>query len=196
MTDDNTESIVDSGKIVNDTENRMRLSIHIDELVKKALDILYEKDEHLIFNQPLTEQDNSESGLGHHVGERAIVFRFAHYLQCLLSKDQLLSSYDLDCEYNRNGASVKSLESFPNGTYPDVIIHKRGSNDENLLVIEFKTYWNRNQYKDQKKITEFTSLEGKYRFLCGYTICIEKSREKCKIDKYPKTIVKTSMKGR
>ena len=196
MTDDNSGSIADSGEALSDTENRMALSAKIDALVNSALDTLYENDKHLIFNEPTSEKTNIETGVGHHVGERAIVFRFAHYLQCLLSKDETLSTYDLDCEYNRNGASAKSLKSFPNGTYPDVILHKRGSNEGNLLVIEFKTYWNRNPKNDQKKIDEFTDSSGKYRFLCGYTICIERSREKCKIDKYPKTIVKTSMKGR
>ena len=41
--------------------------------------------------------------------------------------------------------STKKLPSFPNGTFPDEILYKRGSNDNNILVMEFKTYWNKDQ---------------------------------------------------
>lgn len=49
-------------------------------------------------------------------------------------------SDDLDSEYNRNKADKKFLPSWKSGCYPDIIIHKRGSNDDNFLVIEFKTW--------------------------------------------------------
>ena len=130
----------------------------------------------------------------HHVGERAIVFRFAHYLQNFIDKEETFKSYNLDCEYNRNGLKNKSLPSFPNGTYPDVILHKRGSNDKNLLVMEFKTYWNKNQSDDRIKIQEFTDQKGNYKFLYGITVLITKKICDCKIvgfidgDSYPDII--------
>lgn len=153
----------------------------LNVLISKALDMLYLKDEHLIVNRPLTNFGQDEI---HHVGERAIVFRFAHYLQNLVEQDDIFSKYDLDCEYNRNGVSNKKLPSFPNGTYPDVILHKRGSNDYNLLVMEFKTYWNKNQVDDCRKICEFTSLSGKYAFHYGMTVLIAKSRGKVVCEGY------------
>lgn len=164
-------------------DNRAELVSRIDALVLEALNRLYEKDHYLICNKP--SASGRSLGNGHHVGERAIVFRFALYLQNLLS-DDMFSGYNLDCEYNRNGTRSKSLPSFKNGTYPDVILHKRGRNDGNLLVIEFKTYWNSNQEKDRKKIEEFTSPDGNYRFLRGYTILIGINRDDCIIDTFPK----------
>ncbi len=149
--------------------------------VEMALDTVYEKDHHLILNGAATGGGRDDH---HHVGERSIVFRFAHNLQNLLDKDDIFSDYQLDCEYNRNGVLVKSLPSFPNGVYPDVILHKRGRNDSNLLVVELKTYWNRNQIKDKKKLREFTKKTGEYAFVLGMTICVETERNRVHICRF------------
>lgn len=149
----------------------------LDCLIHEALDMLYEKDMHLIMNRAVNDHGRDEK---HHVGERSIVFRFAHYLQNLIDNQPALSGYDLDCEYNRNGAACKALPSFPNGTYPDVIIHKRGSNEHNLIVIEFKTYWNRDTLNDQRKLYEFTDPNGQYKFDKGISILLGKKREQVK----------------
>ena len=153
----------------------------ISGLVNSALDEVYAKDLHLIDNSPifLTEVDGK-----HYVGERSIVFRFAHYLQNLIDNDGTYASYNLDCEYNRNGVETKNLPQSPNGTFPDVILHKRGSNDHNITVLEFKTHWNKNQADDKRKIREFTDGSGAYHFHSGATILIAKSRDKVKIDWY------------
>ena len=162
---------------ISDEELIERLMKYVD----LSLDTVYEKDLHLILNKAGTGAGKDEH---HHVGERSIVFRFAHYLQNLLDKDDILSRYHLDCEYNRNGALVKSLPSFPNGVYPDVILHKRGKNDSNLMVIEIKTHWNRKQSTDKSKIREFTEKSGKYAFVLGMTILVEKKRDLVHICKY------------
>ena len=85
---------------------------------------------------------NAEVDGKHYVGERAIVFRFAHYLLSNIERMNVDPDLSLDCEYNRNGCLDKALPSFPRGVIPDIIIHKRGSNDKNVLVMEFKTHWN------------------------------------------------------
>ena len=46
---------------------------------------------------------------------------------------------------------------------PDIILHQRGNNNHNLLVLEFKGWWNKNQEYDKKKIEQLVSKEG-----CGY----------------------------
>ncbi|HYH75804.1 MAG TPA: hypothetical protein VD735_07660 [Candidatus Saccharimonadales bacterium] len=47
--------------------------------------------------------------------------------------------YDVDCEYNRMGNAQKRLLTLNNQrVYPDIIVHKRGTNEMNLLVIEAK----------------------------------------------------------
>lgn len=151
-------------------ENKLKV---LDNLINQALDMLYERDMHLIMNRAVNSQGRDDK---HHVGERSIVFRFAHYLQNLIDDNGGFKEYNLDCEYNRNGAECKALPSFPNGTYPDVIIHKRGSNENNLLVLEFKTYWNRNTKDDKRKLHEFTDPNGKYKFQKGISFVIGKTR--------------------
>lgn len=158
------------------------------EYIKDSLKMVYEKDYPLILNRALCEKDNDDD---HHVGERSIVFRFAHYLLNQLGNNKLFKEYDLDCEYNRNGAECKSLPSFPNGIYPDVIIHKRGNNDHNLAVFEFKTYWNDDLRHDIDKIKELIDKEGKYKYKFGYVILLKKySVEITKIHDSTQMVVK------
>ncbi|AOE85925.1 hypothetical protein [Pseudomonas sp. TCU-HL1] len=96
------------------------------EAVAAALTELLDRDRHLL------EVD---------ANERSITFRFAFYLQAHLPE------WTVDCEYNRDGVEPKRLEYlglYPDSedddaktVYPDVIVHRRGSL-ENYLVIEFK----------------------------------------------------------
>ena len=146
----------------------------LEDYIELAFKQLYENDKHLICNIPANYSEHDKK---HHVGERSIVFRFAYYLQNLICEDGILKDFDLDCEYNRNGSETKKLPSFPRGTYPDLIIHKRGRNDANLLVMEFKTYWNSNQIIDIQKIREFTDPDGQYRFKYGVAVLIGKDKE-------------------
>lgn len=91
------------------------------------------------------------------VSERAITHKLAEYLQ------QEIPQLNVDCEYNRNRKAgeysaknvlflkdrVKALlerigdEDITDllttvSTFPDIIVHRRGTNDENLLVVEVK----------------------------------------------------------
>lgn len=146
-----------------------KLFIYIEDSFR----LLYMNDRHLIYNGGCPYEEGDKK---HHVGERSIVFRFAYYLQNLIAMDAELKCFDLDCEYNRNGVECKGLPSFPNGTYPDLIIHKRGSNDYNLLVMEFKTYWNDNREDDKKKIKEFVDPLGEYKYRLGISVLIKEDR--------------------
>ena len=148
--------------------------IDLEQYVIIALKMVYEKDYYLICYPAMKRYTKQ------HVGERAIVFRFAHYLQNLLDKDAGFKSLDLDCEYNRNGEEPKKLHPFDNGTYPDVILHKRGSNDKNTLVAEFKGYWNNHQERDIDKLCEFTK-RNEYNFDLGIAVLLGKELYKTKI---------------
>ena len=96
------------------------------EAVARALTALIETDEHLLRID---------------ANERSITFRFALYLQAHLP------DWTIDCEYNRDGIEPKKLGHlglYPDSedddaktVFPDVIVHRRGSR-ENYLVIEFK----------------------------------------------------------
>ncbi|MBQ8814596.1 MAG: hypothetical protein IJZ85_08890 [Lachnospiraceae bacterium] len=146
--------------------NRRKL---LRKYINIALDLLYRRDAHLINNCPV---DMVKTEQNHHVGERAIVFRFAHYLQNLIDDDPAFKGYHLDCEYNRNGRENKALPSFPNGTFPDLIIHRRGDNEHNLLIMEFKTYWNSDTERDIVKIKEFRDSNGRYKYKYGVSVVI------------------------
>ncbi len=103
--------------------------------------------------------------------ERACVARIAGYMQCMLEHEN--EDLRVDCEYSNvtaaetdeyvkyldsvgvfAGSSVKNLKGC---IFPDLIVHKRGTHEHNLLVIEFKGYWNKSDWhKDEKKLKAFT----------------------------------------
>jgi hypothetical protein len=77
------------------------------------------------------------------VGERAVVAKLASYLA------PLFRDYDVDVEYNRHGLNPKDPKKLPippecpekktEIVYPDLIVHRRGSERaDNLLVMEVK----------------------------------------------------------
>ena len=134
--------------------------IALEKIIKNAEKTLYENDFYLINTYPDEATYNSKEYF--HVGERAIVFRFGHYLDLLFSEfieqntetQNLKNYYSIDVEYNRNGLSPKHLQGIGN-VYPDLIIHHRGDNEDNLLVIEFKGWWQlTNQELNNLKITD------------------------------------------
>jgi hypothetical protein len=70
----------------------------------------------------------------------------------------------------------KKTENFPDGTYPDILLHKRGSNEHNLLIIEFKTWWSPDNSRDLIKLKDFTRPDGKYKYKCGLSIILGKDK--------------------
>ena len=132
----------------------------IECILEKACKKIYKEDRYLINNR---------------VSERAIVFRLGIYIQRLMNRDAELKLYNLDNEYNRNGQDSKRMPGFENGTYPDLIIHKRGSNINNKIIIECKTWWNDDIYIDMQKLREFINIRGKYKFKYGISIIFRKN---------------------
>jgi len=142
--------------------------------VARALDQLFVKDAYLF------EVD---------ANERTITGCFADYL-----KQQFSGCYDVDREYNRDRHDVKRLRSKvvsissdddeARTVFPDVIVHRRGT-DENYLVIECKKFKSRGKREeDLEKLSLFVSqLHYEYalyiEFLdrrleeCGYVNHIE-----------------------
>lgn len=126
--------------------------------VKKAIRIFYKNDFSLIENK---------------TNERSISHKIAEYLQ------QEFPEYNVDCEYNRmsgkkrftpkklfqNIAQISSDCTKVRTVYPDIIIHHRGFNDGNLLVIEIKKIFDLNKNgkdADIKKIYAYIE-ELKYK---------------------------------
>jgi hypothetical protein len=100
-----------------------------------------------------------------HAHERSIAFRFGLYFTALVPPSSFAGEgITVDFDYNRNGVNAKLMEGFNprHGVFPDIILHRRGFNDVNILVIEFKGVWNRNLRKraeDIHKLIEFTHPE-------------------------------------
>lgn len=126
--------------------------------IKSALTILYSHDAYLIENK---------------VNERTIVNRFSIYFQKELN-ERGFSEFNMDVEYNRDHSDIKRTVNFPRGTYPDVIVHRRGSNELNLCIIEFKTWWRGNIERDISKLIDYTSQDGKYKYGLGFSITLNR----------------------
>ena len=157
----------------------------IEAAIIKSLLNLYKRDTYLIINKPeeteenlRTEKNSSDEEYKNYVSERSVVFRFGLYLQEELNKSDMLSWYDLDSDINRNLGMKKKIKCRPNGAFPDIIIHKRGSNDYNLLIIECKTWWNRtkeNITDDITKIKDFMSEADGYSYKYGVIVIIKQN---------------------
>jgi hypothetical protein len=109
--------------------------------------------------QHLLDADASERSLSHRLAVHLIP-RFEHY--------------EIDCEYNRDRFSVKKLMLSERGVkddeldavtvFPDIIVHKRGSQDQNLLVLEMKKASSSVDHAyDIEKLSAFKTELG-YRF--------------------------------
>lgn len=122
----------------------------IKEKVHKAVEKLLAEDGDLLVND---------------ANERTITHRFAVWLE------PLFNGWKIDCEYNRHEDRTKRLKSLAgkikqiddtNGVsvFPDIIIHKRMT-DENLLVIEVKKSTNSESNEfDLEKLCAFREELG------------------------------------
>ena len=98
------------------------------------------------------------------VNERTLSHHFAINISRLIPEN-----YNVDVEYNRHGEnhkrlnlpSRKALDSELRATavYPDILVHKRNSNADNLLVIEMKKPGEDILY-DELKLKAFRSEFG------------------------------------
>ncbi|UEP40329.1 hypothetical protein [Burkholderia sp. B21-005] len=106
--------------------------------------------------------------------ERSISHRLAVHLA------SQFPDFDVDCEYNRDGFDVKRLALSQREVrdddveavtvFPDIVVHKRGSNESNLLVVEIKKISsNVGSSYDLKKLEAFRRQLG-YRHSAHCTI--------------------------
>ena len=133
----------------------------IEEKVNLALDTFYEKDKYFIDND---------------LHERSMTHKLANYLE------KLFNGYDVDCEYNKNGLHIKEIpdknkeiQKIRNSSrnkdlisvFPDIIIHKRGDESKNLVVIEVKkdnATKNNKEEIDILKLKAYTTEDLNYRY--------------------------------
>lgn len=89
----------------------------IQDKVRKSVDRLLELDEYLL------RRDAHEISISH---------KLAIYLE------QQFPDWDVDCEFNKYYGETKDLNKYDKDwVRPDIIIHRRGTNQD-LLVIEIK----------------------------------------------------------
>ena len=100
--------------------------------------------------------------LENNLHERTIAHHFAKYLE------NEFNGFDVDPEYNRNGADTKTLDDDP--IFPDIIVHNR-TLKSNLLVIEIKKDGSSKKRinKDRTNLKKMTSYP-KYKYQLGILI--------------------------
>lgn len=135
----------------------MRLTLdqltQLQEIVRVSLAQLYQNDAELI----------RRGGM-----EQAVSFRFGMYLVGQCQQIDWLTPMDFDMEYNKNGLYPKRIPRRLNGVRPDLIIHTRNSNENNILIIEIKGWWNtESRENDRIKLEDFVHQEGEYKYGCG-----------------------------
>lgn len=119
------------------------------------------------------------------VNERSISHRLAIYLE------PFFHGWNVDCEYNRNHDDPKRLDIVRRNiqsddtqattVFPDIIIHRRGT-DENLVVIEMKkTTSQESDAYDRHKLIAFKQQLG-YRFAIFIKISTDENPSIAKID--------------
>lgn len=118
-------------------------------LIKSVIASFIEKDSHL-----LTVNSSERS--------------MTHALAVQMAGQKEFEGWNIDCEYSRNGEEIKkvNLQSYTNLSdsltskivYPDVVIHRRGEND-NLLVIEVKKAGTNSDY-DRTKLKAYIEQLG------------------------------------
>lgn len=129
----------------------------LEKIVREAINMLFARD------TTLMTQENSEWAIAH---------RLAVYLE------QMLPSWNIDCEYNRQDHKTDHVKRSADGDIvrPDIIVHHRirSELDHNLLAIELKKK-NISQ-DDLTKLADYTSPPiGKRKFQYQYGLAIDLS---------------------
>jgi len=121
--------------------------------------------------------ENDDFLIEHDVSERSITHKLAIFIA------EQFYEYDVDCEYNsnvENNSGKKYIyflrekaiklnllkerdgddEFVSRIVYPDIIVHKRGRNDSNLLIIEVKKSSSQTSSEyDHEKLSRYTSAK-------------------------------------
>lgn len=138
--------------------------IYLVNILRDAINLVYQEDRFLF-----RFAEGDRKGL-----EQAFVFRTGIHLSNLLN-GTAYATLDLDSEYNKNHGDIKTSRRFQNGLRPDLIIHRRDSNEENKLVAEFKGWWNNDIASDFQKLEDLTDPNDSYHYLIGVFIRIDRT---------------------
>ena len=128
---------------------------HVCDKINKALITLYKRDSYLLKN------DAHEVTISH---------KLACYLQ------DMFEEFDVDIEFNKNLKDSKRVDN--EIRRPDIIVHKRGTNDSNFIAIEIKKCSNANKNFDIEKIGSIMNeLNYQYGFYIEFNVGEEITEE-------------------
>src|SRR5262249_49353000 len=109
------------------------------------------------------------------INERTLTHKLAEHLARRFRK------WHVDCEYNRNEDEGKRLpfcdevstgDTEGRTIYPDIIVHKRRTT-ENLIVVEVKKTTNKEVKNDIWKLEGLTKSGGGYAYRCGLHLIVD-----------------------
>lgn len=155
----------------------------IKSVIQSCISLLYSESERELFER------NNGKGLC----ERAIVFRFAYYLQ------KTIENFYVDCDFNSSypengnnrsqpqpGKPIRNENGTKTGRFVDIIIHKRGNfennepNTSNFLCLEIKKWNNHNKKQIEKDKNNLKALTTTYGYRYGFYLSIHKIKKKTK----------------
>lgn len=144
-------------------------------ILNSSVQELYEKDKDL-----LLRDETPLEGM-----ERSCAFRIGHYLCNNLIQDEALAGYHVDMEYNKKGDQpkiIKDRRRKDRRRRPDLIVHRRSVDDDNLLVVEFKHGLGHDTSNDKDKLKGFTCESGEYKYKLGVLVELNISEKKSELD--------------
>lgn len=138
------------------------------EIIEYGLTQFYTNDKILIDND---------------VSERSTFFRIGYYMADKIKQYPLFKNISIDCEYNRNLKSPKrmykkTLEGIKEklkDAMPNLLMHERGKNENNLMLIEFEKFNQKQSQDDIKKLKYFTNNENEYKYKFGFIVILNKN---------------------
>lgn len=144
------------------------------EIIEYALEQLYKNDSALVQYPSIKEA----------VSENCLLFRIGLYMHDFIRQNSLFSNISVDCQYNRNFQHPKSMfkptlegiEKAVKNPIPDLLLHQRGSNENNLFLIELKKGkpLQKEIENDAEKLCYFTNETHEYKYAYGFSIWLYK----------------------
>ena len=118
------------------------------------------------------------------VSENCMLFRIGWYIHEYVKRDGNFALLSVDCQYNRNFEHPKSMykqtlsgiNKKVKDPIPDLLFHQRGSNDNNLFLVELKKGkpGKAELLNDDEKLRYFTAESFEYKYAYGFAIWLYK----------------------
>ncbi|MDO5481390.1 MAG: hypothetical protein Q4F60_03550 [Candidatus Saccharibacteria bacterium] len=126
------------------------------------------------------------------IHELNISFHIGYIILCKLKHCDELKDYKVDAEYNKHGDDIKMSDG--KMVRPDIIIHKRGTDDNNFAWIEIKKPGdNAAIEEDRERLRCVTQPGSGFNYNFGALIIVGKTPNDRKIEFYQDGELKCSL---